>query len=171
MEIEDVENFDWLQTDHIIIYQRLFGHMGVDLIFGDAKPESFATIFDANGNEISETALLQIIRNLVPSTDDPETEIGQQIPVRLKVATPGWTATDASGSVWSLDHFKVRTSYELLKSLSPISRHRYTGGDRDYFVASAQFPLDESSGTFIMLQEDDGGASIYFVPEGAKGVP
>lgn len=166
MDLAEAEAFDWLLMDHISGYQRQFGHTDVGVMFAERQPSSLEAIFDGEGNELSETALLRGVTALVPAAEDPEQEVGGEFPVRMKVLVPGWTATDPEGVSWPIDHLLVRTSFTTTKTISPLARHRYTGGGRQYSLATAKAPINGLQGSFVMLQDDaDEETTFYWVPD------
>lgn len=167
MDVAQAEAFEWLRIDHISGYQRQFGHIDVKVMFAGQQPASLAAIFDEIGNELPEARLLQGITQLVPPAEDPEIEVERQIPVRMKVLAPGWTATDPEGVVWPIDHLQVQTSFTTTKTVVPLVSHRYTGNDRSYSVATAKTPINGLKGSIVMLQEDaKDRTAIYWVPDG-----
>lgn len=166
MDLAEAEQFDWLGMEYIEGYRRHFGHADVTVMFAKHGPEQMTAFFDAKGNKLTEENLLQMLPSLVPAAEDPELEVDRDIPVSMKVTTPGWTATDAKGRAWEIDHLHVRTTFRTKKTISPLSRHRYTGGGRQYSFATAKAPIGDIAGSFVMLQEgEDGQTSIHWVRE------
>lgn len=170
MDLADVDAFDWLAIDHITGFRRQFGHMDVKVMFQENQPAEIAKIFDECGNEVDESRLLSGLSNLVPPAQNSELEVGKENPVKMRALAPGWTAVDSSGAVWPISHFNVTTSFTTIKTTSPIARHRYSGGGRDYSLATAKTPIAGLEGSFVMVQQDDDGeTSIYWVPDVPSG--
>lgn len=166
MDITEVEAFEWLGMDHIEGYSRHFSHMDVQVMFTERQPDAIAVIFDAEGNQLSESDLLRNLTHLVPHSENPETEVGRQNPVVMKVLTPGWIASDPDGIAWPIDHMYVTTSFTTKKNVSQLIRHKYIGGGRNYSLASARAPINNLEGSFVMLRdEEDGGTKIYWCPD------
>lgn len=170
MDLEVAESFNWLLIDSAVHYLRCFGDMDLQVELDSGPPEAIAAIFDGVGTQLSQNDLMATFRNLVPAAEDPETEVGKHIPITMKVLTPGWTAADANGTVWTIVHILVRTSYTVNKSSLPLERHRYKGGGKQYNLATVKTNIEGVHGSFMMIQNDaDGQTALHWVPEAPAG--
>ncbi|WP_145202642.1 restriction endonuclease [Sphingobium sp. B2] len=161
MDLTEVECFDWLAPDAVFVgYERRFGHMSVKIMFKDAQPDAIDAVFDTAGAELTSNQIIQAIANGVPQSDNPEDEVDKLIPLHMYVQTIGWTVRDNKGAIWSVDHILVDTTVTITKYLTPVQRHRYFGGRKDYAVATADTKIAGRAGTFVMVHKEDDTISL-----------
>lgn len=160
MKLEEVERFDWLALEAITGFERQFGEINARLMFVEDVPASIGTIYDGAGNIVSEEMLFATIRNAVPRSDDPQTEVGTTIPVELQLNTPNWRVEDEDGASRSLDHILVETSFTTVKLTHRVRTHRYTGGGKAYEVITADAVLGGTAGTILLVRDDAGHLSL-----------
>lgn len=153
MDLGEVERFDWLAMEEFVGYERKFGNIDARIMFNAAQPDALSAFFDALGTQLSEQQILQVITHSVPAAKNPEDEVGKLIPVNMRMLTPGWTAHDAEGNVWPIDHIEVQTSFTMTKMVSAFQTHRYVGGGKDYAIASADAKIGEVVGKFMMIRK------------------
>jgi hypothetical protein len=164
MDLADVQGFDWLGSDAVIRFERKFDAVDAQIMFNDDMPSEIGVIRDVNGVEVSNEGLLQTIVNSVPAAEDPDAEVGKVHPINMKMMTPGWTAEDASGRIWSIDHVLARTSFTTVRTAHPFRAHSYSGGGKNYQVVSADAQLGEHSGQLVLVKNDDETISVLWVP-------
>lgn len=165
MELEEVEGFEWNLMDVMVSYRRQFHVLDVKIIFNDTQPEAIAAVIDTGGTELDGPALQHAIQILVPMPDDPETEVGQTIPLSMRANTVNWAARDLAGRVWTISHILVDGSFTMLKTISTVASHRYSGGGKEYAIASAEAMLGDQRGRFIFVRNDDGTTSVSWSPD------
>ena len=162
MDLAHVEGFDWLATDFTMVsYEREFGHMSVQIMFKDMQPEAVGVIIDTLGNELSNQQVMLSIANGVPQSEKPEELVGITKPLRMHVHSEGWTMRDSDGRIWPIDHILADTTVTMKKTVSAAQTHRYTGGGKDYAIATAGAQIGELPGTFVMVRNEDDTTSVY----------
>lgn len=171
MDLSNVERFDWMAMDVFVGYERQFNAINAQVMFVDSMPEDIAVVIDSEGNELSNEMVLQVIVNSVPAAENPEDEVGKLFPVRMHINTPGWTARDTAGRIWAVDHIKAETSFTMRKTVSEVQTHRYTGGGKDYCIASAEAKIGEATGRFVMVRNEDDTTSVYWTPDRRAASP
>jgi len=165
MELEEVEHFDWLLMDSIFEYRRHFEELNAQIMFVDEMPPKLVAIYDTNATEVTEQILLQTIITAVPPANDPSSEVGRRIPIRMHVITQDWTATDEDGRIWPIDHILADGCFTTIETAHPIERHRYKGGGREYAVASAEAPIGDQAGKLVIVRNEDESSSVYWTPD------
>jgi hypothetical protein len=162
MDLAEVEGFDWLATDFTMVsYHRELGHMSVRIMFKEVHPDAVGVIIDASGNELSNQQVMQAIANGIPQSENPEELVDVAAPLRMHIHTAGWTMRDSDGKIWAIDHMLADTTITTKKSVSSAQTHRYTGGGRDYAIATAGAQIGELPGTFVMVRNEDSTTSVY----------
>jgi hypothetical protein len=53
--------------------------------------------------------------------------------------------------------------------VSAFETHRYTGGGKDYAIATADAAIGNVVGKFVMVRNDDSSTSIYWTPDEHEG--
>jgi hypothetical protein len=69
------------------------------------------------------------------------------------------------GAIWPIDHILAEGCFTTIETQRPIQRHRYTGGGREYAVASADAPIGDQPGKIMVVQNEDGSSSIYWTAD------
>jgi Restriction endonuclease len=166
MDISEVSQFAWIAPSAAIFgYERQFQAMNVQIMFADDMPTDIIAIFDTNGQELTNEQITQTIINLVPDCKDRDEEVGVSVPMNMKVTTIGWSARDSDGKTWKIDHLLASTSYTTIKTAQEFSSHRYSGGGKDYQIASAEVPVSAIKGRIILLRNDDESTSVIWTPD------
>ena len=111
---------------------------------------------------------MQTAVNLVPAADDPEDEVGKIFPVRMQMNTVGWTARDEKDKIWPISHILVETEFTTEKTLNPVSTHQYTGGGKNYSIASADAVFGDHCGKIILIRNEDGTISVHWAPDNQR---
>lgn len=155
MQLDAVAGFDWLGIDAMTRFRRHFDHVDTQIMFVGAMPASIASVSDTDGNRYSTDEVVEIITNLVPPADDPETEVDKVTPVRVRLNTVNWTAFDGDGKGWPIDHILVRTSFTCIRTQHTLTAHRYSGGGKDYAVVTADASLGDREGTIMLIKDED----------------
>lgn len=162
MDLEEVESFDWLAADFSATsYEFEFRNMSIQVIFKDKQPRTLGDIFDTVGTKLSKEDVVQTIADAVPQPDNPEDLVGRIVPLDLRVQSVGWTMRDGDGKVWPIDHMLVDTTLTMKKTVSEVQRHRYSGGGKDYSVATADVQFGKLAAKFVLVRNDDDTTSIY----------
>jgi hypothetical protein len=68
---------------------------------------------------------------------------------------------DGEGKVWPIDHILADTTVTMKKSVSGVQTHRYTGGGKDYAIATADAQVGKLAGKFVMVRNEDDTTSVY----------
>jgi hypothetical protein len=165
MDLEEVEQFHWLGLETIDGYVRQFGHIDVRIMFNDGMPDALQAVFDEQGNELPEDALVRIVQNAVPAAENPDDEVGVTFPVNMHLNTPGWTARAIDGKIWQVDHLLVRGSFETVKTVSVVKSHRYSGGGKDYAIASAGIEIAGTAGRIVFVRNEDESTDVFWTPD------
>lgn len=162
MDLEEVETFDWLAADFTVVgYRREFGQMSVRIMFKGTQPDKIDAIFDTAGCQLTNEQVIRTIVNAVPQSENPEDLVGQVVPLHLHVQTVDWTIRDGEGKVWAIDHILVDTTITMKKSTSGVQTHRYTGGGKNYAIATADAEIGNRAGKFVMVRNEDDPTSVY----------
>jgi hypothetical protein len=162
MDLAEVECFDWLATDATFVgYEREFGHMSVRVMFKDVNPGTLGAVFDAAGTELTKEQIIQCIANGVPQSENPDDLVGKVVPLSMEVETVGWTMRDDEGKIWPIDHILADTTVTMKKTVSALQSHRYTGGGKNYAIATADLQVGELAGKFVLVRNEDETTSIY----------
>lgn len=162
MDLEEVERFDWLATDFTVVgYERQFGHMSVKIMFKHTQPNELGAIFDTAGTELTNEDVMQTIANSVPQSENPEDLVGKILPLHLYVQSVDWTMRDGEGRVWPIDHILADTTITMKKTVSGVQTHRYTGGGKDYAIATADAQVGKLAGKFVMVRNEDDTTSVF----------
>lgn len=173
MDLAEVEGVDWLSPGAAFVgYERKFGHMSVQIMFKDAKPDVLGPVFDTAGTELTNEQIMQTIANAAPQSENPEDLVGKVIPLHIDVQTVDWTMRDGEGTIWAIDHILAETTFTMTKTVHSVQTHRYTGGGKDYAIATASAQIGELPGTFVMVRNDDDTTSVYLTFDGPEqGAP
>lgn len=162
MDLSEVERFNWIAPDAIFVgYQREFGHMSLQIMFSAEQPEELGTVRDEFGKEITKEQLIQSIANVVPQSENPEEIVDKVTPIQIQVRTMGWTMKTNDGRIWPIDHILAETTIVMRKTVNPVQMHRYSGGGKDYAVATADAQIGELAGKFVMVRNEDDTTSVY----------
>jgi hypothetical protein len=167
MDLAEVECFNWLATDFTLVgYEREFGHMSAQIMFKDVQPNALGAIFDTAGTELANEQIMQTIANSVPQSENPEDLIGKATPLHLYVQTVDWTMRDDEGKIWPIDHILADTTITMKKTVSGVRTHRYSGGGKDYAIATANAQVGKLAGKFVMIRNEDVTTSVYLTFDG-----
>lgn len=165
MDLEEVQGFRWFRGTAIIGYERQFGTIDAQFMFVGEHPTSIASIIDGRGTELASDQIFRTIMNSVPPSADPEAEVGQTIPVQMRMITPGWQVRDEDGRAWPLVHIDVTADYSMQKTEHSVQTHRYAGGGKDYAIASTDVVFDRHAGKLMMLHEEGEPISLAWAPD------
>ena len=166
MDLEEVENFDWLAPDFKLVhYRRQFGHMSVSVFLNNFQIDNNYDFFDVNGSKLTLAEIHRLIMNSVPRPEDPEDLVGKIESLNLYIQTVDWTVRDSHGRVSPVDHVEVQTTVTMIKSVSEAQKHRYSGGGKNYSIATAESQIGGRRGKFVIVKtEDDLVISIQKAP-------
>lgn len=169
MDLEEVQEFGWFKGAAIIGYERQFGTIDAQFMFVGEHPTSMVSVIDSRGTEFPSDNIFRTIMNAVPPSADPEAEVGQTIPVHMRMITPDWQVRDAEGRTWPLVHIDVTADYSVLKTEHMVQTHRYTGGGKDYGIASTDAVFDTRAGKLMLVHEESEGISLAWAPDKPVG--
>ena len=162
MDLAEVGCFDWLATDATFVgYQREFGHMSMQIMFKDVMPDALGVVFDAAGTELTKEQIMQCIANGVPQSENPDDLVDKVTPLSVDVQTVGWTMRDEEGEIWPIDRILADTTVTMKKTVSSLQSHRYTGGGKEYAIATADVQVGELAGKFVLVRNENETTSIY----------
>lgn len=174
MEMAEAEAFDWLGMDHITGYHREFRDWNIIIIMfgGSTPPATLEAVLDDRGQEVSNDDLAKRIVGGIPTDKEPVGYVDRDVPVKLQVLTPGWTARVDGGQIRPIDHILAKANLRTTKTLTPIQRHTYSGEGHQYSFASAKAPINGIQGSIMMVQDhtdEEGGTQIYWIPDKPAG--
>ena len=162
MDLAQVEGFDWLAPEATFVgYERKLGHMSVQIMFKDVKPDVLGQVFDTAGTELTNEQVMQTIANAVPQPESLEDLVGKVTTLHLYVQTVGWTMRDHEGKIWPIDHILADITVTVTKTVHSVQAHRYTGGGKDYAIATADAQIGEQAGKFVLVRNEDETTSVY----------
>jgi Restriction endonuclease len=167
MDISEVQHFEWIApAAAVYCYERQFRDMHVHVIVeGDVLPADIDVIFDTNGLALSNEQISQTIFNVIPVDENCEEAVGVEVPVNAKVKTIDWTARDIDGKIWNIDHLLVSATYATVRTVQEFASHRYSGGGKDYRIASALVSTTTINGRIMLVKNDDDSTSVFFTPD------
>jgi hypothetical protein len=68
---------------------------------------------------------------------------------------------DGEGKIWPIDHILADATVTMKKTVNPVRSHRYTGGGKDYAIATADAQIGELPAKFVMVRNEDDSTSVY----------
>jgi len=165
MDLAEVNGFDWMAVELFTKFERKFDHFEFCIMFRDTQPKALNGIFDAGGSPVSDQGLIQTVMNRVAQSANPEDEVDKTFTVNIHLKTINWTARDTDGNIWEIDHILAKASFTTHKTVGGVQAHRYSGGGKDYSVASTDFMLGDMAGKFVMMRNEDETISVSWVPD------
>ncbi|KPL68311.1 hypothetical protein SZ64_09375 [Erythrobacter sp. SG61-1L] len=166
MDLTEVDRFDWLLPPALEHFVRKFGPVSIQIhFFPEVPPEAGNILVDSAGNEISKEEFLKSALSSIPYSENPEAIVDKTIPVKVKAEFSGWKMRDKEGRHWDFDFIEIATSYVTKKTVTPFTLHKYSGGGKDYDIASGEFPPTTLPGHIVAMRNEDHSISFHIVPD------
>lgn len=165
MDLSEVETFEWLGTNTFTGYTRHIKKVHFSICAPLSRETFGGALYDPKGRKVSVEQLARIALSRLPDADVNELQIGTPVTVAVPLLTPGWSVLGKDGAKHTIDQISAEITSELTKTEMPITKHHYTGGGKDYAFASAESPMANMPGHIMMMQNQDGSTSIFFVPK------
>lgn len=166
LELTEAASFDWMGIEFFVGFERKFGPVNAHVFFKEEKPEGTFTLFDRAGTEIDAERLTHTFIHHVPEEEDPLSAVGKTRDITMQMNTVDWTAKDASGREFTVDHIMAHASMVLVKHVHPVTTHSYSGGGKDYQIVSGPVAIGAAKGTLMLVEDDQQIRVIWHTADG-----
>lgn len=171
MDLTEVDNFAWLHPDfEAVTHARQFGDISIEVIFKDAKPNVCGIFIDAQGNEFPSENFINLVCQSLHQLEFSEENNSEPYAIRIPMRTEGWAMRDNDGKIWPINYIIVDTKVLIKRTVSSARKIRYTGGGKDYSLATIDTQLGDVSGNVVLVRNDDGSTSVYLSFDGSKQI-
>lgn len=166
MDLTEVAGFDWLGTQAFIGFERRFGDFNFTVMFDEPAPTTIKSIMDSAGTVVENEGLKNLVMNNVPTPDDFEEVVDKTVRINMHMNTINWTSVDDDGKIWPISHIKAKTPYTVVKSIHDFRAITYSGGGKNYSIASADVTIGDVSGKFLFVRNEDDSTSVIWSGDG-----
>lgn len=156
MMLADVERFDWMGTDFIVGYHRVFQPIDIRVNCIDAAPTGSFQLVNSEGDVVPMQRLQALLEENLKEPEDMNALVGRVIPVALEFVTPGLFALDEKNGRYQVDSIAMDSSYVIEKRKHVVQSHKYESENAQYAVVSTDLAVGGRDGKLVFVRDQDG---------------